>query len=110
MSWNSQLSRYFFNPMYEQLNMCRVCGYNYKNYFPWGENGNSPTYDFCDCCGVEFGYGDYTIIAIKNWRQKWIRNGMIWDRAKDEKSILYQSPPKDYNPTEQLKSLPPEWQ
>lgn len=34
---------------------CRVCGL-YLGYQPWGEDGKTPSYEICPCCGVEFGY------------------------------------------------------
>ena len=37
---------------------CRVCGWYMEGYLPYGEDGSLPTFDMCDCCGVEFGYQD----------------------------------------------------
>ena len=36
---------------------CRVCGLDQGEPI-WGEDGRTPTYGICSCCGVEFGYGD----------------------------------------------------
>ncbi len=57
---------------------CRVCGLLQEEP-PWGHDGKSPTYDFCPCCGVEFGYGDASLVGIRQWREKWIAAGANWD-------------------------------
>lgn len=48
---------------------CRICGL-YSEDKPWGEDGNCPTYEFCLCCGVEFGYEDYTVESVINYREQ----------------------------------------
>lgn len=56
---------------------CRVCGL--KQTEPqYGIDGISPSFDYCDCCGVEFGYGDTTPKAAKLNREKWLNTGAIW--------------------------------
>jgi hypothetical protein len=57
---------------------CRVCGL-LQSEPPWGCDGKSPTYDFCPCCGVEFGYGDASPVGIQRWRKNWIEKGAKWD-------------------------------
>ena len=37
----------------EVNNFCPVCGYPLSDYNPWGDDGKTPTYDICPCCGVE---------------------------------------------------------
>jgi hypothetical protein len=76
---------------------CRVCGLLMPEP-PWGDDGKSPAYDFCPCCGVEFGYGDCTHLAAQSWRETWIKKGAVWDN-KDEK-------PTNWNLEEQLKTIP----
>jgi len=88
--------------MTDKFKICRVCGFHYKNYFPWGKNGESPTYDFCDCCGSEFGYDDDNIEIIKLSRESWIKKGMKWWQVDI-------SEPQDYDPKKQLKNIPKEW-
>ena len=63
-----------------QLHVCRICGTDYsnENYYPWGIDGDCPTHDICDCCGVEFGYEDQHYRAIINYRDTWIKNGANW--------------------------------
>ena len=57
---------------------CRVCGYYYPNYFPWGEDGECATYNICVCYGVEFGNEDYILSSISDYRKKWINAGCPW--------------------------------
>lgn len=56
---------------------CRVCGYEPPDP-PWGMDGNSPTFVFCSCCGVEWGYGDATPKAIMAHRARWLSEGALW--------------------------------
>lgn len=60
------------------LLQCRVCGLFQKEP-PWGADGITPTYEHCACCGVEFGYGDSTSVAILAWRERWLDAGAAWD-------------------------------
>lgn len=59
------------------LMCCRVCGLRQLEP-PWGKDGKTPTYDYCPCCGVEFGNGDATPVACQRWRKKWIEAGAQW--------------------------------
>ena len=56
---------------------CRVCGLRQSNP-PWGEDGQCPTYEVCDCCGVEFGYEDTTPDGVKKARTGWLASGASW--------------------------------
>jgi len=56
---------------------CRICGL-YIEDLPWGEDGNTPSYEICPCCGVEFGHEDYTILSAKEYRIKWLKDGADW--------------------------------
>ena len=60
-----------------QNGFCKVCGYQ-LNYLPWGEDGKTPCFDICPCCGVEFGNEDYTEESLKEYRAKWINEGAHW--------------------------------
>jgi hypothetical protein len=84
-----------------KLKICRVCGLYSEEYFPWGEDGESPTYDFCFCCGVEFGYGDATLEGVKSWRKKWIESGAKWHDPE------YKT--ENWSLEEQLKNIPEEY-
>ncbi|WBW98367.1 hypothetical protein [Oceanirhabdus sp. W0125-5] len=55
---------------------CHVCGYSDLDEAPW--EGNIPTHNICDCCGVEFGYEDCKEENVEKFRCKWINNGCIW--------------------------------
>jgi hypothetical protein len=56
---------------------CRVCAW--RNVVPpWGADGRSPTYDFCPCCGVEFGYQDFSAVGARRFREDWIARGAAW--------------------------------
>jgi hypothetical protein len=56
---------------------CRVCGLH-QGFKPWGEDGQTPTFDICDCCGVEFGYEDCDVTYIRKFREEWVKNGAKW--------------------------------
>ena len=82
---------------------CRVCGLYYDDP-PWGANGRLPSFDICLCCGVEFGYGDSILEAIRSWRSEWVARGAPWrwpDADTDE--------PSDRNLVEQMKNIPAEF-
>ena len=63
------------------INNCRVCGLHHDD-FPWGEDGNSPSFAICKCCGVEFGYEDITIESASKYRTKWLEGGAVWSSPK----------------------------
>ncbi|MDY6484932.1 hypothetical protein [Acinetobacter faecalis] len=56
------------------LHTCRICGFYDEEYYPWGEDGESPTYDICDYCGVEFGYEDCNLNSIRSYRKTWMHS------------------------------------
>jgi len=71
--------------MHKNNSFCRVCGYELGSP-PWGEDGYSPSWEICSCCGTEFGYEDCTPMSARKKRQNWITNGMRWfdEKAKPE--------------------------
>jgi hypothetical protein len=75
---------------------CRVCGFEHET--PTWEYGDSPSYDICHCCGVEFGYSDFTVLAVKNFRKKWIENGAKWSG-----NISFK--PNNWNVESQMKNI-----
>lgn len=79
---------------------CRVCGHIQMD-FPWGEDGKSPNYDICDCCGVEFGYGDCSLKAIRAFRQQWLLKGSNWEYPNAK--------PLNWSLEEQMKHIPQEY-
>ena len=84
---------------------CRVCGLEYTfddpNDLPWGADGRTPDYTFCDCCGVEFGYGDFTVVGARRWRSRWLEGGARWEDPK--------MTPSDWNLERQLDAVPSEF-
>ncbi|WP_244269261.1 hypothetical protein [Pantoea septica] len=77
--------------------ICRACGAEQLDA-PWGDDGESPTYDICDCCGIEFGYEDSTLEGVKKYRTKWLGDGAKWHNKKTE--------PENWSVIEQLSSIP----
>ncbi|GDJ42217.1 hypothetical protein BvCmsKSNP075_02093 [Escherichia coli] len=77
--------------------VCRVCGAEHPEA-PWGDDGETPTYDICNCCGVEFGYEDSTVQSIKKYRAKWLDSGAKWMNKKSE--------PQNWSVDEQLAHIP----
>ncbi|MEV6288093.1 hypothetical protein [Kribbella sp. NPDC051770] len=59
---------------------CRVCGLPQLTP-PWGDDGKSPTFEICDCCGTEFGYDDATPAGITRARARWKASGFQWFTA-----------------------------
>ena len=79
---------------------CRVCGLN-QGFEPWGEDGETPSFDICDCCGVTFGYQDCKITAIRKHRNQWLENGAKWFSPKEK--------PENWSLEEQMKYIPEEF-
>lgn len=79
---------------------CRVCG-NIQLEPPWGEDGLCPNYEICDCCGVEFGYGDCTLKAIQASRKNWLECGAGWKYPSNK--------PTNWSLEEQMKNIPDEY-
>ena len=83
----------------QTLYPCRVCGYDWGS--PVWEEG-IPTYDICPSCGVEAGNQDELLADVREYRQTWLKKGAIWHSRRRQV-------PKDWNPQEQMKNIPPEW-
>lgn len=79
---------------------CRVCGLYFED-LPWGQDGRSPSYEICPCCGVEFGNEDYTVSAAKRYRNRWISEGANWFNPKEK--------PKNWIREDQFKEIPEEF-
>jgi hypothetical protein len=81
--------------------LCLVCGTDDEAFGdpPWGSSGQDPSYDFCVCCGVEFGYGDASIKGIRRWRDRWVSGGMEWREPTCR--------PEAWSAGPQLAALPP---
>lgn len=81
-------------------NNCRVCGYELSSA-PWGDDGDTPSWDICPCCGTEFGYEDCTLVSAKNKRNRWFADGCKWFDPK--------SRPLDWDCEHQLENIPDEF-
>ena len=80
------------------LHRCRVCGL-WHDPPSWGEDGQSPDYTFCACCGVEAGYQDCTPDAARAFREKWLAREAPWDEPRARRV--------DWDLNEQLRHIPP---
>lgn len=57
--------------------LCRVCGHESAG-FPWGADGENPSFGICACCGVEFGNDDSTPMGVRRARERWMKSGYAW--------------------------------
>jgi hypothetical protein len=80
---------------------CRVCGYLDEQDLPWGEDGESASFDICVCCGVTHGYEDSTAESVKKYRKAWMDNGCQWWSKKFR--------PTNWNAEDQLKNVAPKY-
>lgn len=85
--------------MNEKYN-CRICGFELEEP-PWGDDGRSPNYNICPCCGVEFGYEDYAYESIIEYRKSWFNKGAGWMYNKCK--------PSNWNKEEQIKNIPKQY-
>lgn len=86
--------------MSNDLLKCRVCGL-IQDEPPWGDDGATPMYEICDCCGVEFGYEDATPLGVARYRQAWLDAGAKWNNRKRL--------PGSWDLEAQLVSIPQQW-
>jgi hypothetical protein len=63
------------------LHHCYVCGAPSEDS-PWGEDGRSPLFEICPCCGCEHGYEDASIKGIEKLRAEWLATGGKWREPK----------------------------
>jgi len=80
--------------------ICRICGFLYDDYYPWGEDGNTPDYEHCAYCGAEFGFDDDIAACgkpIHVYRSKWISEGA--------KFFIASRCPENWSLEEQLKNI-----
>ncbi len=64
--------------------LCRICGYDAGDFLPWGEDGKTPSCEYCPCCGVEWGYQDSSRVGVEKFRAAWLAQGAPW-RGRYEK-------------------------
>jgi hypothetical protein len=82
-------------------NNCRVCGLTQAEA-PWGMDGQTPSFDYCDCCGTQFGYQDCLLQGIKAQRERWINNGRNWSNEATK--------PKEWSFDKQKHQIPRKYQ
>lgn len=76
---------------------CRVCGLARESE-PWGADGNTPSFEICSCCGVEFGYQDCTPEYVKKYRKSWFDRKNKWFSPKEM--------PLDWSLETQMENIP----
>jgi hypothetical protein len=84
-------------PRNSDLYRCRVCGLKLEDP-PWGLDGETPLYEYCPCCGVEFGYQDASALGARTFREKWLASGAEWSEPKEK--------PPDWDLVKQLEHVP----
>lgn len=82
----------------KKLSTCRVCGYVFSKFKPWGNDGETPSFAHCPCCFTEFGFDDTRIELIKEQREKWRNKGYLWYEPSKR--------PGGWRFKEQLKNIP----
>lgn len=76
--------------------ICPVCGYPELDKAAYSKG--APSFEICPCCGYQFGYDDDDQnITHEKWREKWIREGMVWWSRNIK--------PTNWNPKAQLQSI-----
>lgn len=59
----------------------------------------SASYEFCDSCGVKFGYNDRRDEEIADRRRQWLAGGPVWTSTNS-------GPPADWQPLSQVQNVP----
>lgn len=63
------------------MHYCYVCGAPCVDP-PWGDDGRTPLFEICPCCGCEHGYEDASMKGIDAFRAKWLESGGLWREPK----------------------------
>ncbi len=87
----------------QKRSLCRVCGWLFNS--PVRDEEGFGSYDICPACGCEAGNHDWTLEDAREYRQQWIANGMKWWFPDPKVKPI----PKNWDPVEQMKNIPPEW-
>ncbi len=98
--------------------LCPVCGYG-LGFEPWTDE--SPSYEICPSCGIQFGYTDASPEGAAGrtrrhaeWRHRWIEEGMLWGGPGQKSlptlqhrawSFLLPKPPPGWDPLQQLRRI-----
>jgi len=70
--------------MLNKLTVCKTCGLDYQDFYPWGEDGKTPSFEICDCCGVTFGYEDKKPESAEKYRTDWLQSGAHWNNKETQ--------------------------
>lgn len=62
---------------------CRVCGLRQETW-PWGSSGDEPSFETCDCCGIEFGFEDCSRTGVQSARDRWKIRGYDWFQPSEQ--------------------------
>ncbi len=82
---------------YQEEFACPVCGFPYLKDPALPPDGN-PSFEICPSCGYQFGVTDEQEgIGYATWREQWVAGRMQW-QGRD-------SPPRSWDPAEQLAAL-----
>ena len=89
---------------------CRICGLEQLEA-PWGEDGETASFEICGCCGCEFGYDDYNIKNIKKYRNLWLNGELNWQNNIKPPASWFRASIKPTNCSlkKQLKQIPKEF-
>ena len=68
---------------------------------PWGPDGRTLLFEYCPCCGVEWGYPDATPEGARTFRKKWLESGGEWDQPDQR--------PPDWVREQQMAHIPSEF-
>ena len=82
--------------------ICPVCGYAGLLEPAW--SGDSPSYEICPCCGIEFGYDDSSTTQ-KGRRTRHLELRAAWIAAGYPWWSTEQDPPTGWDPTVQLRRI-----
>lgn len=82
----------------KELYHCRVCGLK-QSEKQWGDDGNTPSYNICSCCGVEFGNEDFYLDDLREYRDEWLN-------TKKGKWFKPKKIPENWSLEEQLRQIP----
>jgi hypothetical protein len=76
---------------------CRVCGFP-QGQAIWDDDGQTPSFATCACCGCTFGRDDTSPATIRAYRAEWRATGAAWFDAAQK--------PADWQLKDQLARLP----
>jgi hypothetical protein len=80
--------------------ICPICGYSDLREPVYTAGKKGPSYEICASCSFEFGYDDESEgFTFEQWREIWIKGGMVWDR------LGHSASPPNWDPKKQLENI-----